>query len=225
MNTWLIEAIQACTLPPQAETYLFGRGVSSDMISDLGLCVWQNLATPAPHEEFCKKYGSRGQKLAGWLVTPLYSPRSKLVGFEARSMKEKRVSRFLLGQAAWNPVWIGIQDAMPKIWDGGAVWIVEGVFDLTAMRRVVSQRDAVLSSLQARVTDEHLTFLKRFVSSVNMVYDHDEAGRRATRKALSNMRKIGIPCRDIPYRNGKDPGEIWEKFGDGGLRSAFSVYL
>lgn len=225
MRDWLANALDACTLTPKAERYLLGRGVSSEMISDLGLCVWQPLSFDAPLEDFRKKYGPRCKGLTGWLVTPLHNPRGRIIGFEARSMEKKRISRYLLPTAEWNPVWIGIQEAMPKVWTGGAVWIVEGLFDMTAMRRVVHQREAVLSSLQARVTDEHLRFLKRFASSVNMVYDRDEAGRRATRMALSNMRKIGISCRDVPYRGWKDPGEIWENTGDDGLRRAFSIYL
>lgn len=208
----------------QVEEYLLGRGASTEWIREMGLREWVPLSDAAPSEEFRAKYGDTGVKLSGALITPLLSPRMKVLGFEARSITKKIVSRFVLPGAAWNPIWIGIQAAMPAIWSGGAVWIVEGIFDLFAMRHVVSQRDAVLSSLQARITDEHLLFLKRFASSVNMVYDRDEAGRRATTVALGRMRKKGISCRDVPYRGYKDPGEMWEKTGTEGVQRAFARY-
>ena len=66
-----------------------------------------------------------------------------------------------------------------------------------------------------------------------MVYDNDETGRRQTvgyvdtvtgkRRwgALDVLRRVGVKARDVPYRGGKDPGEIWEKQGTAGLRRAF----
>ena len=69
---------------------------------------------------------------------------------------------------------------MPKIWSGGNVWIVEGLFDLLAMEWVVPETDAILGTFKAGMSHAHVEFLRRFCTGlVNMVYDQDDAGQRA----------------------------------------------
>lgn len=222
---WLEEALRGLRLDQEMEEYLLGRGGPPELIKAMGLVTWEQLSVDVPYDDFCAKYGRRGEGLVGALITPLYSPRSRLLGFEARSIRKKKLSRFVLPEANWNPVWIGIREAMPKIWAGGTVWVVEGIFDLFAMRRIIPKRDAVLSSLQARLTDNHLQFISRFVPTVNMVYDRDEAGRRATKRGMFRLRQLGVPCRDLVYSGGKDPGQIWEERGEDVLRETFAIYL
>jgi DNA primase len=111
---------------------------------------------------------------------------------------------------------------MDKIWKGGTVWVVEGVFDLFALNWAVPDKDVVLASLRARLTKNHINFLQRYASSVNLVYDRDEAGRVGTHRALKDFRSNGIDGRDFPYNGGKDPGELWDRYGSQGLIKSFS---
>jgi DNA primase len=112
--------------------------------------------------------------------------------------------------------------AMEKIWKGGCVWLVEGVFDVLALDWIIPEEDVVLGTLRAKLSLNHLTFLKRFcISRVNMVYDKDTAGRKGAYDAILNLKKVGIPYQQIPYRYGLDPGEIWDKGGEYLLKKAF----
>lgn len=242
MRDWLEIAFATFGLTEEAEGYALGRGITSDRIRDLGVVIWRSdlLTSPAPDALFCDVknggYGPRGERLHGRLCFPIRGPRGQLLGFEARSWTgEKRVSQYLLPAASWNPVFIGLtQAAMRRVWDGGDVWIVEGVFDMGALEHVVPARDAVLATLRARVSERHAVFLRRYCTgTVHMVYDNDETGRKqthgyvdpATHKrrwgALEILSRVGVRARDVPYRGGKDPGEIWDRGGVRGLQRAF----
>lgn len=156
-------------------------------------------------------------------------------------MEQKYVTQFKLPRASWNPVFVGLKAAMPKIWAGADIWIGEGIFDKTALDHIVPEGDATLGTLTARLSFEQFDFLRRFAKgNVNMVWDRDEKGRKATegythektgkwvRGAIERLRSVSVRCRDIPYLcppGCKDPGDIWEQFGTEGLRRAFSTVL
>lgn len=224
---WLREHFSTLTLGEDVEGYLFGRGAQQSVLDELGIREWQESSTPAPSAQFCKLYGPRGQKLVGTVVIPLFSPSGKIVGFESRGWREKKISEFRTPEAAWNPVAIGARAAAEKLWAGGSVWVVEGVYDLFALSWIVPSTDAVIATLKAGLSKPHVAFLSRFCRNrVYMVYDNDEAGRRATlgwvdpatkKKrfgALELLEHEGLHVTDYRYR-GKDPGEVWSS---GGLR-------
>jgi DNA primase len=241
MNQWLESALKtSLDLPGQAEGYLLGRGVQEQAIVDLEMGVWRPPDESAPDNLFVKRYGPRGEKLEGHLVYPLRTGKGDLLGFEARSMTEKAVSQFKLDRAFWNPVYLGLRRAMPKIWAGGDIWIGEGMFDMTALDHIVPEKDATLGALTARLTYSQIEFLRRFSQgTVNMVFDRDEKGRKATvgwtdetgKKrwgAIESLDRVEVRCRDVPYRcpvGTKDPGDIWEQHGTAGLRRAFTSVL
>jgi len=118
--------------------------------------------------------------------------------------------------------------------------VIEGLFELTAMERIIPERDAVVATVRAKLTEKHVTWVRRFIdpkAQVHMVYDNDETGRHGvtgythpeTGKfvwgAMQTFERVRVECRDVRYSGGKDPGEIWEKTGTDGLREAFAHAL
>lgn len=238
MTGWLSEALSQCELTESVEGYLLGRGAKESSYQELGVVTWvHSYKNPLGDERFRKHYSPpRGLNIEGWLVSPLYSPRGKVIGFEARNTRQKALTEFLLQGAGWSPIWLGLcPSVMERIWKGCDVWIVEGLFDMFPLQWAVPETDVVLATLRARLTNKHVEFLRRFSKGwVNMVYDLDEQGRKATHGwtdlsgkyrwgALDKLKRVGIKCRDVPYTGGKDPGEIWDKGGVAGIRAAFSM--
>lgn len=231
--TWLADALSDCTLTTEVENYLLGRGAKEETIESEGIVTWKALTTKAPDENFRRWYGTYGERIAGYVVCPAWSPRGTLLGFEARSIHEKRIADFRLPEAKWNPFWLGLRAGMPRIWDGGDVWVVEGLFDKFALEWAVPNTDAVLASVRAHLTREHVEFLRRYCKgTVHMVYDNDKTGRDATYGcvddagkrvfgALERLTQVGLSCRDVPY-SGKDPGAVWDRGGAAAVRDAFS---
>jgi len=86
---------------------------------------------------------------------------------------------------------------------------------------VVPKEDVVLASVRAHLSYAHIQFLRRFASYVHMVYDEDETGREGSAAALSMLSRVGVMSRVVRYCGGKDPGELWDAFGEDGLRRIF----
>ena len=243
MEAWLAEAllVSSRSLTEEAEGYLLGRGVSEASIQQLEVGLWEPPEEVSPIPSFTERYGPKGHKLRDMLVYPLRSPKGTLLGFEGRSMRQKYVTQFKLPRAMWNPIFVGLPYEMEKIWEGQDIWIGEGIFDKTALEHIVPPEDATLGTLTAKLSFEQFDFLRRFArGTVNLVWDQDEKGRKATegythektgkwvRGAIERLRSVKVKCRDIPYLcppGCKDPGDIWEQYGTGGLRRAFSTVI
>jgi len=245
MKAWLQRVLDAGRgLPEELEGYLLGRALREDLIRELGAAVWTLPGTPAPDPEFRERYGDQGQVLRDRVVFPFYSPRGELLGIEVRTWRwneEKRITDYRLPEAHWNPVFIGLTPTtMQRLWKGGNAWVVEGVYDLSALERVTPQTDAVLATVKAGMSRSHVEFFRRHIRDsqvVNVVYDRDETGRKQTHGwvddttgkkrwgALSLLDGVGVKCRDVPYAGGKDPGEVWDHGGKAGLQQAFERFL
>lgn len=236
--SWLDEHLDNCELTEEVEDYVLGRGAKEETIQHQGLVTWEPLLEPAPDRAFVERYGPHGEKLRDMLICPLYSPRGDTLGFEARSIHRKYITQFkLMPKAFWNPVWIGLHpEAMRKIWEGALICVVEGQFDLYALEWALDDKSVALASLRARLTPEHVEFLRRMSLRgcvVGMVYDRDESGRKGTHGwtdeetgkerwgALKVLERVGVVCGDVPYTGGDDPGEIWDAGGAAAVRESF----
>ena len=230
---WLANHFSTLTLDEAHEGYCLGRGAQGGTLSRLGVKTWRPLAEDAPDGVFRERYGDRGEKLDDWVVWPLYSPRGRVLGFTGRRSGEKVITRYLLPEGEWNPIWTGLTpETMQRIWAGGDVWVVEGLFDLFPLEWAVPVTDVVLGSERARLTDKHVEFLRRFCRGrVRMVYDNDETGRRGTHGwvdetgkirwgALQRLQRVGVKAEAPRYR-GKDPGEVWNHGGAAAVRAIF----
>lgn len=235
---WLADHFSNLTLDEAHEGYFLGRGAQEASVVRLGVKTWRPLPEEAPFEDFRERYGDKGEKLEGWMLWPLLSPRGRVLGFAGRRYGEKTITRYLLPEGEWNPIWTGLTpEVMQRIWDGGDVFVVEGVFDLFPLEWVIPAKDVVLGSERARLTDKHIEFLRRFIrrpgQQVWMVYDNDEAGRKGVHGgvdetgkkrwgALQRLERVKVRAAALEYR-GKDPGEVWNQGGLAGVRATFNL--
>jgi DNA primase len=241
MSDWLNESLlsAASSVSEAVEGYVLGRGLPERTFRNMGIGVWEPPATDAPFADFRQKFGARGEHVAGWLSIPVRSPRGALLGVEFRRWDgEKAVRKYHLADASWNPLFHGEWPvSLHKIWQGGDVWLVEGIFDM-CISRIVPDRDVVLATGGAAVSRQHLDFLSRFLSSkamLRLTYDNDETGQRQatgfyddrTKRQVPSVpdrfRRVGVNCTVTRYAGGKDPGEIWERGGYSALRAAFRI--
>lgn len=227
---WLASGIH----PPEGETlaYLERRGVGPSVMGRVDVGIWVPPATVAPDSSFRARCGPRGEKIAGRIVLPLYTPRGEIMGIEARSMT-KELTGYRVPHTKWAPAWVTTKNPSEGLWNNGRAWIVEGFFDLAALVRVVPEADVVIATLRAGMNRIQIEHLRRFCrGGVVVAYDNDEAGRRATHGYQEGgRRKFGIvdyiereglhvtACRYL----GKDPGDIWLNKGDRGLLQAFGA--
>lgn len=236
--SWLRDAFKELTLTEEIEGYLLSRGGREETIKGMKLRTWGEISFDSPDPVFVYRYGERGEELVGHLVIPLYSPRGALIGIQTRDVARKGISRYLLPEAIWNPIWIGLKWAMARIWAGGTIWIVEGLFDLFALEWIIPEGDVVISSIRAKLTRRQIQCLKRWGNYVNMVFDKDEAGKKGIHGyvddtgreiwgALRSLTYENVACREIRYRGSSkdDPGQIWDRGGVEALREAFGSII
>ena len=236
MVEWLADNLIAAAdqIPERAEGFCLGRGIPSSLLEEMRVGMWVCPDQECPDSTFTERYGSVGQRVAGWISIPMWSPRGKVIGVEYRRWEgAKGVQKFFLPDSRWVPVFTGMTPSvLSRIWKGGDIWLVEGVFDL-AVGHAIPSKDVVLACGGAKTTPGQLTFLKRFLSDgswVHVCFDMDETGQNMAQGythpktgkriwgVVERLTRAGVKARGVQYRGGKDPGEIWEKSGTTALR-------
>ena len=220
--------------------YVLGRGLPLWLMRDMKVGRWSPLPEASPDPTFKERNGPRGEWREGWMTIPYWTPAGKLAGLEFRTWGDepKEVRDFRLPASRSAPCFMGLTPTtLEKIWKGGDVWIVEGVFDLS-LTHAVPDTDAVLACGTARLSRLQADFLKRFLgrsATVHVAFDMDETGRRqidgfkddSTGRWVpgvpDRLRKAGLRVRAVQYRGGKDPGEIWEAGGKAYMKQAFGL--
>lgn len=237
---WLTSCLISASedLSEEVLCYVNGRGLPHRLMAEMKVGLWDSYAyEDSPDQKFNDRHGSTGQNFHEHICIPIWSPRGVLVGAEWRKWDgEKGVSKFFLPNSKWEPAFVGLTpSALYKISKGGDVWLVEGVFDL-ALSHVVPEKDVVLSCGGAKITHHQVNFLSRFMKRGSMVhtcfdmdetgqnmalgYQHPDTGKRVW-GVCEKLRFVNVNNRNVVYRGGKDPGEIWESGGKPLLRSTF----
>jgi DNA primase len=100
----------------------------------------------------------------------------------------------------------GLFQARNGIRARGEAVVVEGNFDLIAMH--ARGIDHVVAPMGTAFTADQARLLRRFASSVTLLFDADTAGRKATWAARATLKEAGISARVARLAEGKDPDEF-----------------
>lgn len=73
--------------------------------------------------------------------------------------------------------------------------------------------DCAVASLGTSLTEEHALLLSRYTQQIVLIYDGDEAGQNATKRAIPMLEKAGLQVKVLQMRDAKDPDEYLKKFG------------
>lgn len=93
----------------------------------------------------------------------------------------------------------------------GYMILVEGYMDAVALHQYGF--DCAVASLGTSLTEEHAALLSRYTEQVMLIYDGDEAGQNATKRAIPMLEKAGLQVKVLQMRDAKDPDEYLKKFG------------
>ena len=89
--------------------------------------------------------------------------------------------------------------------------LVEGYMDAVALHQFGF--DCAVASLGTSLTEEHASLLSRYTEQVVLIYDGDEAGQNATKRAIPMLEKAGLTVKVLQMRGAKDPDEFLKKYG------------
>ena len=92
--------------------------------------------------------------------------------------------------------------------------LCEGYMDVIALNQAGFPQ--AVATLGTALTEEQALLMKRYCEEVVICYDADEAGQKATSRAIGILRRVGLPARVLTVPDGKDPDEFIRNHGDKG---------
>lgn len=89
--------------------------------------------------------------------------------------------------------------------------LVEGYMDAISLHQAGFTN--AIACLGTALTSEMAHLLSRYADEIILSYDADEAGQKATQRAISIFNSIGMRIKVVHLSGGKDPDEILRKYG------------
>ena len=97
--------------------------------------------------------------------------------------------------------------------------LCEGYMDVIAMHQAGFTN--TVAALGTSFPEEQMQLIARYADRINLIFDADSAGQKATRRAIDNLRRTGLDVRVVTIPNGKDPDEFIKNNG----AAAFKLLL
>lgn len=94
--------------------------------------------------------------------------------------------------------------------------LCEGYMDVIAMHQAGFTN--TVAALGTSFPDEQIQLIARYADRINLIFDADGAGQKATKRAIENLRKTGLDVRIVTIPDGKDPDEFIRKNGAAAFR-------
>ncbi len=92
--------------------------------------------------------------------------------------------------------------------------LCEGYMDVIALHQ--AGFGFAVATLGTALTREQAVIIKRYANTVVICYDADEAGQKATARAIEILRKEGLEIKVLTVPDGKDPDEYIKRHGANG---------
>ncbi len=150
------------------------------------------------------------------VIIPIIDIRGNVVGFGGRVLDDSK------------PKYINTQDTLAfskghnlfalnfAKTTGRELNLCEGYMDVIAMHQAGFTN--TVAALGTAFPDEQIRLIARYADRVNLIFDADGAGQKATRRAIENLRKTGLDVRVVSIPDGKDPDEFLKKNGAAAFR-------
>ena len=155
----------------------------------------------------------KGDLFRNRMTVPFIDTSGNVIGFTARVLDHSEPKYLNTPETLLfnkSKFIFGLYQAKESIRRSGYVVIVEGNMDVISSHQA-GVKEAVATSGTA-MTEQHLKTLSRLTSDIRLAYDGDEAGVRATERAIMMAGDLGIDLTVISdYHGAKDPDELIQK--------------
>ncbi|MBQ3503764.1 MAG: DNA primase [Oscillospiraceae bacterium] len=161
-----------------------------------------------------RKNGNLFDRFRDRLMFPIIDVRGNVIGFGGRIMKkDDNAAKYLNSPETliFNKRKNLFALNLAKKTKFPYMILVEGYMDAIALHQYGF--DCAVASLGTALTEDGAALLSRYTEQVVLIYDGDEAGQRATRRAIPILEKAGLQVKVLQMRDAKDPDEFLKKFG------------
>ena len=146
------------------------------------------------------------------VMFPIIDPRGNVIAFGGRVLDDSK------------PKYINTSDTLvykksngvfalnfAKNGNDGKLIIAEGYMDVIALHQAGFTN--AVACLGTALTKEQANLLSRYADEIILSYDADEAGQKATARALGIFGTTGMEIKVLHLEGGKDPDEIIKNYG------------
>lgn len=153
----------------------------------------------------------------GRLVFPIYNSYEECIAFTSRVLEKTDYAKYkntpdtLVFDKSRTVFAINLIKKRKVELGLNYIIIVEGQIDVIAMHRAGFKN--TVACLGTAFTPYHAKELKRFVDKIVLCFDGDEAGTKATLRAIGILQEAGLETKIVSLPDGKDPDEILKEKG------------
>lgn len=181
--------------------YLKSIGYNDEDLIECGLFGYKN--------ETKKIY----DKFRNRVMFPIFDYRGNVIGFGGRVLDDSSPKYLnspdtLIFNKRQNLY--GLNFARKEIKDKSII-LVEGYMDLISLYQYGIKN--VVATLGTALTDGQGSLIKRYADTVIISYDSDEAGIKATLRAIEILNKLDINVKVLNLKRCKDPDEFIRQYG------------
>ncbi len=236
MNREAARYFRDMLLSPQGQAgldYLIARGLTPNTIRKYGLGFapegWHNL-----HFHLRSKGYTDDEMEAGALITrnnnkyydkfrnrvmfPIIDRRKNVIAFGGRALEKDAKAKYLNSDE--TPVFHKRENLFSinfaKNTQEKCFILCEGYMDVISLNQ--AGFDNAVATLGTAITPQQANLMKRYTADVVISYDSDEAGQKATVKAINLLSEAGIQARVLHIPDAKDPDEYIKNFGADSFR-------
>ncbi|MBE6774866.1 MAG: DNA primase [Ruminococcaceae bacterium] len=189
-------------------TYMRGKGYSYEELYEA------NLANKSEKNGKVSFYDSFRNRV----MVPIIDVRGNVVAFGGRVLDDSKPKYINSSDTLVYKKSLGVFGLnLAKSTKEKSLILVEGYMDAISLHQ--AGFDNVIACLGTALTSEMAHLLARYTDEIILSYDADDAGQKATDRAIGIFSSIGMKVRVIHLTGGKDPDEILKKYGPERYRS------
>ena len=149
------------------------------------------------------------------LMFPIQGPSGRVVGFGGRALSDEEQPKYLNSPESLiyrkSQILYGLYQARDIIREKGQVFIVEGYMDLLALNNHGIEN--VVAICGTALTRDQARLLARYTKQAFLVYDSDQAGIRATWRAIEPLVESGMWTQIVRLPENTDPDTYVGQYG------------
>lgn len=219
---------------PHVIEYLRSRNIKSNVIKLFGIGYamgeWDNLLNHLKNEGYKEedilkagliirneKNDTYYDRFRNRVIFPIFDVKKRIIGFGGRVLDDSlpkylNSPESLVFNKGYNLY--GIHIAKENAKDNSFI-LVEGYMDVIKMH--VHGYSTAVAALGTSFTENQVKLLKRYSKNFYIAFDSDEAGQKASLKALNLLKKNNLKAKVLIMKDAKDPDEYLNKFGKSGF--------
>ena len=211
--------------------YLIDRGLKPETIQKYGLGFAENKWTSLKDYMLMKGYYENelveasllGRSQSGRtydffknrVMFPFFDLRGNVIAFGGRTLDPDDTRKYLNSRETMvfkkNKTLFSLNFAKDSAVKKKQLLLCEGNMDVISMNQAGFEN--TVATCGTAITPEHARMMSQYCKEVVICYDSDQAGQKASKKAIDLLAEVGLQTRIIKMDGAKDPDEYIKKFG------------